>query len=100
MPGCIPRGAPARGIRGKQKLWRARHNFCYAAGSVMRSPPCWGEEIYGYVVPGVRITVAALSVAMSWSGTRNLPGRNSGHFIAPRALSFSVGSARKYASVV
>jgi hypothetical protein len=66
----------------------------------MRSPPHGLREIYGYVVPGVRITVAPLSMAMSWSGTRNLPGRSFGQFMAPRALNFSAGSARKYASVV
>jgi hypothetical protein len=64
----------------------------------MRSPSHRPQAIYGYVVPGVRITVAPLSVAISWSGTRNLPGRSFGQFMTPSALSFSASSVASVSS--
>jgi len=60
--------------------------LCGPAGGL----PC---RPHGLPPHPVRITAGARSEAMSRSGGRNLPGLSWGSLIAPRASSFSVGSA-------
>lgn len=95
--------ASSKNLRRTCALCGAPHNRNYAATMIMRSRGRWWANFRPYGVDQLRITMIypdAGSIAISLSCGQNFPGFMPSGAKETSISSFSVGSARRYFSVL